>query len=113
MDQTSSAEDAGADGIELNFGCPHPAMMPGVHGGSMIGQEPEVAREVTARVCEAVKDYEKAGILYRRALFLAPDMMGQMLPPLIENLEKQAVAVNQPKPAPSAPPPPAPSEKQQ
>ena len=41
--------------VELNFGCPHPAMMPGVHGGSMIGQDPEMAREVTARVCEAVK----------------------------------------------------------
>jgi len=51
------------------------------------------------RVCEAVKDYEKAGILYRRALYLAPEMMGQMLPPLIENLEKRSVAVNQPKPA--------------
>jgi hypothetical protein len=24
--------------VELNFGCPHPAMMPGVHGGGMIGQ---------------------------------------------------------------------------
>ena len=46
-------EDTEADGVELNFGCPHPAMMPGVHGGSMIGQEPEVAREVTARVVEA------------------------------------------------------------
>ena len=31
--------------VELNFGCPHPAMMPGAHGGSMIGQEPDVAYE--------------------------------------------------------------------
>ena len=30
-------------------------MMPGVHGGSMIGQEPEVAAEVTRAVVEAVK----------------------------------------------------------
>lgn len=47
-------EDCGLPMIELNFGCPHPAMMPGVHGGSMIGQEPEVAAEVTRAVVEAV-----------------------------------------------------------
>jgi dihydroorotate dehydrogenase (fumarate)/dihydropyrimidine dehydrogenase (NAD+) subunit PreA len=40
--------------VELNFGCPHPALMPGVHGGSMIGQDPEVAFSVTQAVCEAV-----------------------------------------------------------
>ncbi|MEO1198602.1 MAG: 4Fe-4S dicluster-binding protein [Pseudomonadota bacterium] len=47
-------EDCGLPMVELNFGCPHPAMMPGVHGGSMIGQEPDVAYEVTKAVCEAV-----------------------------------------------------------
>lgn len=47
-------EDCGLPMVELNFGCPHPAMMPGVHGGSMIGQVPEVAHEVTRQVCEAV-----------------------------------------------------------
>ena len=47
-------EDCGLPLVELNFGCPHPAMMPGVHGGSMIGQEPDVAFEVTRAVCEAV-----------------------------------------------------------
>jgi dihydroorotate dehydrogenase subfamily 1 len=47
-------EDCGLPMMELNFGCPHPAMMPGVHGGSMIGQEPEVAFEVTRAVCESV-----------------------------------------------------------
>ncbi|MCB2139912.1 MAG: tRNA-dihydrouridine synthase, partial [Rhodobacteraceae bacterium] len=47
-------EDCGLPMVELNFGCPHPAMMPGVHGGSMIGQEPEVAYEVTRQVCESV-----------------------------------------------------------
>lgn len=47
-------EDCGLPMVELNFGCPHPAMMPGVHGGSMIGQEPEVAFEVTRAVCESV-----------------------------------------------------------
>lgn len=55
VDISRTVEDCGLPMIELNFGCPHPAMMPGVHGGSMIGQEPEVAREVTARVVEAVK----------------------------------------------------------
>ena len=46
-------EDCGLPMVELNFGCPHPAMMPGVHGGSMIGQEPEVAYEVARAVVEA------------------------------------------------------------
>ena len=47
-------EDCGLPMVELNFGCPHPALMPGVHGGSMIGQDPEVAFSVTQAVCEAV-----------------------------------------------------------
>ena len=45
-------EDCGLRMMELNFGCPHPAMMPGVHGGSMIGQEPDVAFEVVRAVKE-------------------------------------------------------------
>lgn len=49
-----SIEDCGLPLVELNFGCPHPAMMPGVNSGSMIGQEPEVAFEVTRSVCESV-----------------------------------------------------------
>ena len=55
IDICRTIEDAGLPMVELNFGCPHPAMMPGVHGGSMIGQDAEMAREVTARVVEAVK----------------------------------------------------------
>jgi dihydroorotate dehydrogenase (fumarate)/dihydropyrimidine dehydrogenase (NAD+) subunit PreA len=54
QDICRTIEDCGLPMVELNFGCPHPAMMPGVHGGSMIGQEPEVAFEVTRAVCEAV-----------------------------------------------------------
>lgn len=54
VDICRTIEDCGLPMVELNFGCPHPAMMPGVHGGSMIGQEPQVAAEVTRRVCEAV-----------------------------------------------------------
>ncbi|MCC6775374.1 MAG: tRNA-dihydrouridine synthase [Hyphomicrobiales bacterium] len=47
-------EDCGLPMVELNFGCPHPAMMPGVHGGSMIGQEPDVAAEVVRAVRESI-----------------------------------------------------------
>ncbi len=55
VDICRTIEDCGLPMVELNFGCPHPAMMPGVHGGSMIGQEPEVAAAVTRAVTEAVK----------------------------------------------------------
>lgn len=54
MDICRTIEDCGLPMVELNFGCPHPAMMPGVHGGSMIGQNADVAYEVTRQVCEAV-----------------------------------------------------------
>ena len=47
-----TVEDCGLPMVELNFGCPHPAMMPGVHGGSMIGQDPGVAFEVVRAVKE-------------------------------------------------------------
>lgn len=47
-------EDCGLPMVELNFGCPHPAMMPGVHGGSMIGQHPDMAAEVTLAVTQSV-----------------------------------------------------------
>lgn len=55
VDICRTIEDCGIKLVELNFGCPHPAMMPGVHGGSMIGQDPNVAAEVTRAVVEAVK----------------------------------------------------------
>lgn len=55
VDICRTIEDCGIKLVELNFGCPHPAMMPGVHGGSMIGQDPQVAAEVTRAVVEAVK----------------------------------------------------------
>jgi dihydroorotate dehydrogenase (fumarate)/dihydropyrimidine dehydrogenase (NAD+) subunit PreA len=53
-DISRTIEDCGLPLVELNFGCPHPAMMPGVHGGSMIGQDPEMAAEVTRMVTQAV-----------------------------------------------------------
>jgi dihydropyrimidine dehydrogenase (NAD+) subunit PreA len=42
------AEDTGADGLELNFGCPHGMCERGM--GSAVGQEPEVLREITSWV---------------------------------------------------------------
>lgn len=40
-----SVEDAGADGIELNFGCPHGMCERGM--GSAVGQEPKINQEIT------------------------------------------------------------------
>ena len=38
--------DAGADGLELNFGCPHGMCERGM--GSAVGQEPKVIEEITS-----------------------------------------------------------------
>src|SRR5574340_1198231 len=56
VDICRTIEDCGIRMVELNFGCPHPAMMPGVHGGSMIGQDPRVAAAVTRPATEGVKN---------------------------------------------------------
>ena len=45
------AEDAGADGLELNFGCPHGMSERGM--GSAVGQVPEYTRTITEWVKEA------------------------------------------------------------
>jgi dihydropyrimidine dehydrogenase (NAD+) subunit PreA len=45
-----SAADAGADGIELNFGCPHGMCERGM--GSAVGQQPAVAEKITGWVME-------------------------------------------------------------
>ncbi len=45
--------DAGADGIELNFGCPHGMCERGM--GSAVGQRPEVAEKIVGWVMEAAK----------------------------------------------------------
>ena len=47
------SEDAGVDGLELNFGCPHGMCERGM--GSAIGQEPEVLRRITSWVKEAAR----------------------------------------------------------
>ena len=43
-------EDTGADGLELNFGCPHGMCERGM--GSAVGQEPEVLKVVAGWAVE-------------------------------------------------------------
>ena len=50
-------EDAGADGIELNFGCPHGMCERGM--GSAVGQEPKVLEELVSWV----QDYAQVPVL--------------------------------------------------
>ena len=47
------SEDAGADGIELNYGCPHGMCERGM--GSAVGQQPLVAERITRWVMEVAK----------------------------------------------------------
>ena len=47
------AEDAGADALELNFGCPHGMSERGM--GSSVGQVPEYTEMITSWVKEAAK----------------------------------------------------------
>ena len=50
---SSRAEDAGADGLELNFGCPHGMSERGM--GSAVGQVPEYAEMITGWVKEVAR----------------------------------------------------------
>src|SRR6201996_8518790 len=47
------AEDAGADGLELNFGCPHGMCERGM--GSAVGNEPKVLEEIARWAVEFAK----------------------------------------------------------
>src|SRR5260370_916134 len=47
------SEDAGADGLELNFGCPHGMSERGM--GSAVGQVPEYTEMITGWVKEAAR----------------------------------------------------------
>ncbi|MGH7488314.1 MAG: tRNA-dihydrouridine synthase [bacterium] len=47
------AEDAGADGLELNFGCPHGMSERGM--GSAVGQVPEYTALITSWVKEVAR----------------------------------------------------------
>lgn len=49
-DLIKAVEDAGVDGIELNFGCPHGMCERGM--GSAVGQEPRINQEITSWVKE-------------------------------------------------------------
>src|SRR5277367_1490001 len=49
----AQAEDAGADGLELNFGCPHGMSERGM--GSAVGQVPEYAEMITGWVKERAR----------------------------------------------------------
>jgi dihydropyrimidine dehydrogenase (NAD+) subunit PreA len=49
-EMVARAEDAGADGLELNFGCPHGMSERGM--GSAVGQVPEYCQQITAWVKE-------------------------------------------------------------
>src|ERR1700721_371075 len=52
-DIVQRAEDAGADGLELNFGCPHGMSERGM--GSAVGQDPVYAQMITEWVKEVAK----------------------------------------------------------
>ena len=52
-DIVQRAEDAGADGLELNFGCPHGMSERGM--GSAVGQVPEYCAMITEWVKEAAR----------------------------------------------------------
>ena len=52
-DIVAKVEDAGADGLELNFGCPHGMSERGM--GSAVGQVPEYAERITSWVKEAAR----------------------------------------------------------
>src|SRR5258705_4715640 len=47
------SEDAGSDGIELNFGCPHGMCERGM--GSAVGQQPPVTEKIVSWVMEVAK----------------------------------------------------------
>jgi dihydropyrimidine dehydrogenase (NAD+) subunit PreA len=52
-DIVSRAEDAGVDGLELNFGCPHGMSERGM--GSAVGQVPEYCEQITGWVKERAR----------------------------------------------------------
>ncbi len=70
------SEDAGADGLELNFGCPHGMCERGM--GSAVGQEPRVLAEITSWV----KEYARVPVLVK----LTPNV-GDILVPGVAAVE--------------------------
>jgi len=64
------SQDAGADGLELNFGCPHGMCERGM--GSSVGQEPKVLEEITSWVT----DYARLPVLVK----LTPNVGDILIP---------------------------------
>ena len=54
VDLARQMADAGVPLLELNFGCPHPKLMPGVRTGMNVGQDFDYACEITQAVAQAV-----------------------------------------------------------
>ena len=52
-EMVKKAQDTGAHGFELNFGCPHGMVERGM--GAAVGQDPEIARRVVEWVMEVAK----------------------------------------------------------
>lgn len=55
VELSKKMEDTGVPLLELNFGCPHPKLMPGVRTGMNVGQDFDYACEITRVVSEAVQ----------------------------------------------------------
>ncbi len=53
-DCARTIEDCGIKMTELNFGCPHPSQMEKTKAGMLIGQDPDMAAEITALVAGTV-----------------------------------------------------------
>jgi dihydropyrimidine dehydrogenase (NAD+) subunit PreA len=72
-------EDAGVDGLELNFGCPHGMCERGM--GSSVGQEPRLLQEITSWT----KEFAKTPVLVK----LTPNT-GDILEPRAMNSARPA-----------------------
>ncbi len=53
-DLAKQMQDGGVPLLELNFGCPHPKLMPGVKTGMNVGQDFDYATRITEAVANAV-----------------------------------------------------------
>jgi len=53
-DCARTIEDCGIKMTELNFGCPHPSQMEKTKAGMLIGQDPDMAAEITSIVAKCV-----------------------------------------------------------
>ncbi|MCY0908729.1 MAG: NAD-dependent dihydropyrimidine dehydrogenase subunit PreA, partial [Sulfobacillus thermotolerans] len=69
-DMMRRVEDTGADGVELNFGCPHGMSERGM--GSVVGQVPEYSQQITA--------YAKSGSSLPVIVKLTPNVTDVRMP---------------------------------